>query len=313
MSSPVLVLGGSGLVGHRFARTLLARGRGVRCLARDPARVADLALTGAEIEPGDMLDAPAVGRAVAGVAAVVIAIHTLSPQPGSDGRSGFMAVERRGLENVIAAAKASGVRRIVYVTSLGIAPEGPGAWLRERWQAEERLLGSGLDVTVIRPGHIVGIGGRGFDAVVAGARRRLAVTLVGDRPMFRTIAVDDLVEDLIGVLHHPEAAGRRLDVGGDDVLSVNRMIDIVAGLLGRKPPPKLRIPRLLLRAIAPLAGRLAKLPPGAFPAFVEGLDADSIGDPAPIRAMLPRQRLSFREAAERAITGAGPTAHVHAH
>ena len=118
---------------------------------------------------------------------------------------------------------------------------------------------------------------------------------------------------LIGVLDRPQAVGRRLDVGDDDVLSVNRMIEIVAGLLGRKPPPKVRLPRRLLRAIAPLAGRLAKLPPGAFPAFVEALDADSIGDPAPIRAMLPRRRLSFGEAAERAITGAGPTAHVHAH
>ena len=110
------------------------------------------------------------------------------------------------------------------------------------------------------------------------------------------------------MLGRPQAIGRRLDVGGDDVLSVNQMIDLVAGLLGRKPPAKLRIPRVLLRAIAPLAGRMAKLPPGAFPAFVEALDVDSIGDPAPIRAMLPRRRLSFREAAERALADAGPIA-----
>lgn len=303
MSAPVLILGGSGLVGGRLAQTLLARGGSVRCLARHPYRVADLAAAGAEVEPGDMLDPIAVRRAVAGAAAVVIAIHTLSPQPGSDGRTGFMDIERRGLENVIKVCQTSSVRRVVYVTSLGIAPEAPGAWLRERWQAEERLLASGLDATVIRPGHIVGIGGQGFDAVVKAARRRLAVTVVGDRPLFRTIALDDLTEDIAGVLGLSAAYGQRLDVGSDDVLSVNQMIDIVASLLGRKAPVKLRVPRPLLRAMAPIAGRIAGLPPRAFPAFVAALDADSIGDPGPIRTLLPRRRLSFREAAERALGG----------
>lgn len=298
----MLILGGSGLVGRRVAQLLLARGEGVRCLARDPRRVV-LAAAGAEVVPGDMLDAAAVARAVAGAAAVVISVHTLSPQPGSDGRSGFMDIERRGLENVIAAAQASDVRRVVYVTSLGIAPDASGLWLRERWRTEERLLGCGLDATVIRPGHIVGVGGQGFDTVVKAARRRIAVTIVGDRPLFRTIALDDLAEDIAGVLGLPAAYGGRLDVGSDDVLSVNRMIDIVADLLGRKPPAKLRLPAGLLRAIAPFAGRLAGLPPGAFPAFVEALAADSIGDPGPIRVLLPRRRLPFREAAARALAG----------
>ena len=104
------------------------------------------------------------------------------------------------------------------------------------------------------------------------------------------------------MLDHPEAIGHRFDVGGGDVLSTNETIDIVADLLERKPPIKLHMPRSLLHAIAPAAGRFAKLPLGAFPALVEALDVDSIGDPAPILAMLPRPRLSFRLAAARAIS-----------
>ena len=208
--------------------------------------------------------------------------------------------------------RSTGVRRIIYITSLGIAPDAPSEWLRERWRVEQRLLDSHLDATVIRPGHIVGRGGQGFDAVMAQARRRIAVTMVGERPLFRTIALDDLVQDLIGVLDAPGAFGQRFDVGGDDVLSVNQMIDIVANLLGRSPPAKVQIPRALLGALAPLAGRMAKLPRGAFSGFVQSMTVDDIGDPTPIRTILPRRRLSFRESVGR-VLDADAIGRRHAH
>lgn len=302
---PVLVIGASGLVGRRLVQTLLAQGRGsgrrVRCLARDPARVVDLAASGCEVERGDIVDPAAVQRAMVGVGAVIVTIHTLSQQSGAGKQARFMDIEGCGIDNVIGAARAADCRRVIYVTSLGIAPDAPGEWLRERWRIEQRLLDSDLDATVIRPGHIVGIGGQGFDTVLAQARRRVSVTMVGNRPLFRTISVDDLVEDILGVLDEPRAYGTRLDVGSDDVLSVNGMIDIIADVLGRPAPAKLRIPRVLLRAIGPVAGRMAGMPPGAFAGFVEAMAADSIGDPGPIRSILPRARLGFRDSVARAL------------
>jgi uncharacterized protein YbjT (DUF2867 family) len=303
---PLLVIGASGLVGRRLVQALLAQGQTVRCLARDPARVTDLAAAGCDVELGDILDPAAVGRAVEGTEGIYIAIHTLSRQPAAGDGDRFMDIEDRGVDHVIAAARATGVRRIVYVTSLGTTSEARSEWLRERWRVEERLLHSGLDATVIRPGHIAGVGGHGFDAVLAGARRRIAVTMVGDRPLFRTIALDDLVQDLIGVLAQPGALGQRLDVGSEDVLSVNQMIDIAADVLDRASPVKVQIPRALLEALAPIVGTMAGLPRGAFAGFVQSMAVDDIGDPTPIGRMLPRRRLSFRESVERAIGAQGP-------
>jgi uncharacterized protein YbjT (DUF2867 family) len=303
---PLLVIGASGLVGRRLVQTLLAQGQTVRCLARDPARVADLAAAGCDVQSGDILDRTAVRRAVEGSEGIYIAIHTLSPQPAGGKSDRFMDIEGRGVDHVIAAARSTGGRRIVYVTSMGTTSDAPSEWLRERWRVEQRLLHSGLIATVIRPGHIAGRGGQGFDAVLANARRRIALTMVGDRPLFRTIALDDLVQDLIGVLDQPGAFGQRLDVGSDDVLSVNQMIDIAAEVLGRAPPLKVQVPPAFLGALAPMVGRMAGLPRGAFTGFVQSTTVNDIGDPKPIGRMLPRRRLSFRESVERVIGANGP-------
>ncbi len=252
--------------------------------------------------PGDIADLASVQRAVNSVSAVYIAIHTLSPQPGSQASQGFMDVEKTGIQNVITACQSAGVGQVIYLTSLGISPGGPGEWLRGRWHTEQLLLHSGLAATVIRPGYIVGVGGRGFDTVVGNAQRRVAFALSGDRPKMRTIALSDLIYYLVGVLGEPRAAGQGYDVGNDDVLSMNQLIDTTADLLDRPHPVKLRIPLGLLGAFAPLLDRMGKLPRGAMKGIVDGVRVDMIGDPQPIRVLLPRPLQSFRQAVQQALT-----------
>lgn len=165
------------------------------------------------------------------------------------------------------------------------------------------LLESGLDATVIQPGMIVGRGGQGFGTAVSQARRRLAVTLGGDRPLMRSIAVGDLVSYLPGILDEPHSHGLRLAVGNDDVLSMNGMIDVLASILGRPAPRKVQVPRALLRGLAPVVERLGRLQKGALGGLVDSLGTDLVGNPGPIRALLPGPLLSFQEAAERALAG----------
>ena len=297
----VLVIGASGFVGRQLTRALLAQGIAVRCLARDPARVQDLATAGCEVARGDVADLELVQRAMESVDAVFISIHTLSPQRGSGALARFMDIEKQGLQNVVAACRSQGVGRVIYVTSLGISRDAPSEWLRERWHAERSLLNSGLAATVVRPGMIVGVGGRGFDAVVSNARRRTAILMGADRPKTRAIALDDLVYYLAGVLDDPRASGQCYEVGHDDALSTHEMIDIAADILGRRPPTKIPIPLTLLGAAAPALERLGKLPRGAVRGLVDALKIEAIGDPMPIRAILPRPLLSFRQATARAL------------
>jgi hypothetical protein len=117
----------------------------------------------------------------------------------------------------------------------------------------------------------------------------------------RPIDLDDLVYYLTGVLHDPGAYGQYYDVGNDELLSTNQLIDSIADWLDRRHPIKIQMPLALLAALASPIERLAKLPKGAIKGFVDSLKINMIGDPLPIRAILPQPLLAFRQAVERAL------------
>lgn len=179
ITNTVLVIGASGFVGRHLARRLLADGRRVRCLARNVARIQDLGDAGCEVVQGDIGEPASVAQALESVQAAYICIHTLSPQGPRAAGQDFMDVERTGLQNIVDGCRTTGVRRLVYVTSIGVAPDATSAWVRGRAQTEQLLFDSGLDVTVLRPGMIVGRGGTGFDAIARGARGPAAIVLGG--------------------------------------------------------------------------------------------------------------------------------------
>jgi uncharacterized protein YbjT (DUF2867 family) len=300
----ILVIGASGFVGRHVALALLADGYVVRCLARNPSKVEDLAKAGCEIVQGDISDLASIQRAMASVQAVYISIHTLSPQHANTTGQGFMAVEMNGLGNIVTTCQTHGVRRLIYVTFIGTAPDAPGGWLRERWKTEQFLLHSGLDVTVIRPTQIVARGGRGFDIMVSQARKSVALIMGNGRQKWRNIALDDLIYYLLGVLNDPRAYGQAYDVGCDDILTNDQMMDVAAEILGRRPPRKVHIPLTLLGAFAPLIDRVSKLPKGSMKDVFDSLKGDAVGDPMSIRTILPRPLLSYRQAVERALISA---------
>jgi uncharacterized protein YbjT (DUF2867 family) len=298
----VLVIGASGFVGRPLAKALLAEGHAVRCLARNPSKIHDLAAAGCEVVQGDIADLASLRLASKSVEAVYISIHTLSPQPANTAGKGFMDVEFDGLRNILTACRANGVRRLIYITFLGMKADSRSAWVRERAKAEQFLFGSGLDVTVIRPGQIVGKGGHGFNMMVSQAGKSPAIVMGNGTKKWRNIALGDLVYYLVGVLDEPRAYGQTYDVGCDDILTYNQMIDMTAEVLGRRPPTKIHLPLPLLSACSGLIERITKLPTGAIKGLIDSMDSDAIGNAMPIRAILPRPPQTYRQALERALT-----------
>jgi uncharacterized protein YbjT (DUF2867 family) len=297
----ILVIGASGFVGKHIVQQLLADGYAVRCLARNPAKIEDLAKAGCEIVQGDISDAASIRNAVKSVEAVYISIHTLSAQPANKEAKNFMDIELNGLQNIINACKTQSVKRVMYVTFMGAAPDAPNELSRDRWQAEQLLLKSGLDVTVIRPGMIVGVGGQGYNMVVSNAKKSFAVIMGSGQNRFQSIAVTDLAYYLVGVLDEPRSHGQCYEVGDDEILTMNDMVDSVADVLGRKHPMKFHLPLSLLKPMASTIDSMMKMPKGAMKAVLESIKDDLVGDSKAIRKILPRPLLTFKEATKRAL------------
>ncbi|MEV7226701.1 SDR family oxidoreductase [Polymorphospora sp. NPDC051019] len=184
-----LVTGATGYIGGRLVPRLLAEGHRVRCLTRRAARLRDVPWAAdVEIAEGDLADPESLTAALAGVDVAYYLVHSL-------GRRGFAAIDRRAAENFAAAAKAAGVRRIVYLGGPRPAPGDPAsAHLRSREEVGNRIQPIAVR-DVLR--HLVGAAtlpadvNRGFDvagpdvltyldmmrryAAVAGLRRRIVL------------------------------------------------------------------------------------------------------------------------------------------
>ncbi|HVA10417.1 MAG TPA: NAD-dependent epimerase/dehydratase family protein [Acidimicrobiales bacterium] len=115
MTQTILVTGATGLAGANVCKLLLARGDHVRALARDGADTDPLKALGVEVVSGDITDAEAVRAAAKGSDA---AIHCAALLGGaSQNLADFEAVNIGGTKNVLDAAEAAGLRRVVAVST----------------------------------------------------------------------------------------------------------------------------------------------------------------------------------------------------
>src|SRR5437867_2141205 len=111
----VLVVGATGQLGGAIARKLLAGGVPVRALARRRDKLEALAATGAEISAVDLLDLAKLTDACRGVAQI---IATANNNMGK-GATSPMRIDLAGYQNLCAAVRNTGVRRLLYVSFRG--------------------------------------------------------------------------------------------------------------------------------------------------------------------------------------------------
>ena len=143
----ISVMGATGRTGGSIAQRLLARDVHVRALARSDERLRPLAAQGAEALAGDAADAAYLTRAFRGADAV----YALMPHDPAE--PGYLRQQQRQGEAMADALRASGVRRVVMLSSIGAdQPAGTGV-IQSLYEQEQRLRAiDGLNVLFLRPG-----------------------------------------------------------------------------------------------------------------------------------------------------------------
>jgi uncharacterized protein YbjT (DUF2867 family) len=211
-SMDVLVAGAHGQIGRRLLRLLAARGNNARGLIRNPDHAADLEADGAHPILCD-LEVDDVRPHIGGAAALVFAAGA---GPGS-GAERKRTVDFGAAVKLIEAAWELGVARYVMVSSMGTfdiahADAAMQPYFQAKRDADDALIGSGLDWTIIHPGRLTNAPGTGF--VELGP----ALTPGGEIPR------DDVALAIFHTLHAPNTIRAQFDL-----LSGTTPVDVAIG------------------------------------------------------------------------------------
>ncbi|MET7865700.1 SDR family oxidoreductase [Micromonospora taraxaci] len=224
-----LVTGATGYIGGRLTPLLLANGHTVRCLARKAVRLRDVPWAGAaEIVEGDLSKPETLPAAFADVDVAYFLVHSL-------GRPDFEEADRTAATNFATAARAAGVRRIVYLGGPEPAADAevPSPHLRSRAEVGRILLSSGVPTAVLRAAVIIGSGSASFEMLRYLTERLPAmITPRWVRNRIQPIAVRDVLHYLAGCVELPSEVNRGFDVGGPDVLTFLDMMQRYARVAG---------------------------------------------------------------------------------
>ncbi len=294
----VLVLGATGFVGRALVPALVRAGERVRAASR---RAPAAPSAGLDWVPCDVHVEATLPAAMSGVDCVYYLVHSMG-----QGQRDFRSLERRSAAAVARVAADSGVSRIVYLG--GVAPAGrPSEHLASRLEVGSILRSGRVPALELRAAMIVGPGSTSWQ-ILRDLALRLPLMVLPRwlESESRPIAIADVVTALLDARLLPMDGSAWFDIPGPDVLSAREMLMIVADIEHRRIP-SMHVPFLTPRLSAGWLKLISRADYGVARQLVLGLRED----------LVPRDdryweltghppRLSFREAAERALTAEPP-------
>ena len=260
-SGPILITGITGFIAGHLAERLLRTGSSVRGTARRATPTFEVSGqpsvgTTSKVSPGletiqaDLLDPGALEQAAVGCRAVVHAAAwtggpELSPEAG-------YRVNVEGTRNVLDAARAAGVERFIYVSSVAVyglnrapliiesmpTPPVGQAYSDSKIAAEKLVRGSGLPYVMIRPASTYGPRGTAWTVGPIEQIKRGTLVLLGrDAGLVTPGYIDNVVDGLMLTLTHPAALGETFNLCDDRAVTFREFYLAYARMLGKESLP----------------------------------------------------------------------------
>lgn len=299
----VLVTGANGSLGRALIAHLHATGAAVRALVRSKRAAAALRsqAPAPEIAIVDWSDEAGLARAATGCDAAVHLVGVLKETPSQRYEDAHEGTARA----LAAAAKQSGMHRIVYPSIVGADVASQNACLASKARAEAILLAPPLATTVLRLPMVLGGDDPATFALRARARAAVVPLVRGGASLEQPIDARDVVAAIAAALARPALAGRVLDVAGPESLPRRELVQRAAALVGRTPR-FVPIPLFVVRGFAHVAERVAATPP-LTTAMLGVLEHDDRVDPRPACEALGITLTPLDDTLRRVVSG-GPLA-----
>jgi NADH dehydrogenase len=229
----VLVTGGTGVVGESAVKALHARGHSVRVLSRNAGRGEKWWPEGIEGWAGDISDDASIRGSANGCDVVLHVAGIVEEKPP---KVTFQGVNIDGTRYVTMEAERAGVKKLVYVSSLG-AERGESEYHRSKFVAEDVVRAFSRDWVVLRPGAVYGPGDEHVSVLLQMIRSLPMIPTIGDgNQRFQPVWHEDLAEALALAVERDDIGCTTLEIAGPDLTSQNDLTDRLRKLTDRAAP-----------------------------------------------------------------------------
>jgi NADH dehydrogenase len=278
----VFVTGGTGFVGREIVRELNRAGHKLRLLVRDrksPAAQEMVWRHAAELREGNVLDPASLPGALQGADAVIHLVGIISEV----GEQTFERAHTRATQNMVGAAKATGVRRFLHMSALGTRAHAPSRYHQTKWAAEQIVSHSALNWTIFRPSVIYGPEDAFVNLFARLAKFSPILPVMGDgRAVLQPVAVEDVARCYVGALGEPRSIRKTFDVCGPDKLTMPQILRAILAATHRKSlivRVPIRLARVLAASLEFVYPRLLRKAPPLNRDQLLMLQEDNVGEP----------------------------------
>ncbi|MFB5605295.1 MAG: NAD(P)H-binding protein, partial [Nitrosarchaeum sp.] len=224
----VLVTGATGFIGSKLITTLVSHGLTVKGMSR--RKLPDT--HNVKYVQADVFNVEQLENAMSGIDVVYYLLHSMEGDKSH--WKEFASREKIQAQNFLQAATKANVKRIIYLgglvnDSLELSPH-----MRSRKEVGEILASGGIPVTQLRASLIIGAQGGSY-AMLRYLVERLSIMVTPSwvKSLAQPIAVDDVVEYLVGCMNHPETSGKIYEIGGPDIMTYEELMRVYSAYLNK--------------------------------------------------------------------------------
>lgn len=249
--SRILVTGATGFIGQLLIGRLVEAGHQVVAITRGQPRPAS---PGIEWRQADLFSLKDLALAMDGCDQAVYLVHSMLPS-STLSQGSFYDSDLILADNFQRAARAAGLRHVLFMSGLMPTEEKLSWHLRSRLEVEQTLQRAAPLVTVLRAGLVIGQGGSSF-VMLRRLVERLPIMLLPRWTQTPTQPID--VRDVVEVMLHTLGDGPKgevWDIGGPESTTYRELLTEAARLLNLRPAMipvmafSLSLSRLWLRLI----------------------------------------------------------------
>jgi uncharacterized protein YbjT (DUF2867 family) len=286
----ILVTGATGFIGSRLLTSLLSKGYSVRALSRKQRPNQE----NLKFIKADLFNQTELEAALDGVDVAYYLVHSMEGDKSK--WKEFTSRERIQAQNFLRAATKMGIKRIIYLgglvnESLDLSPH-----MKSRKEVGDILASGNIPVTQLRASLIIGAGGGSYAMLrYLVERLRIMVCPRWVKSLAQPIAVDDVIEYLVGCMEKPQTSGKTFDIGGPEKLTYEGLMRLYSAYLNKNlfviqiPFLTTRLSSYWVDLITPVKASLAR-------PLIDSLVHDTVVKDDSIRKIIPIPLKSVREA-----------------